>query len=50
MKAPNVIFIFKLIKQNPNAFEDLYKIKRLNNDDKIESFDCGNDDLNDVGN
>ena len=29
------------------ALKQLYKIKRLENTDKIESFDCGDDDLND---
>ena len=28
------------------ALKQLYKIKRLENTDKIESFDCGDDDLN----
>jgi len=36
------------MKQNQNeAFKDLYKIKRLKTTDKIESFDCGDADLND---
>ena len=29
------------------ALKQLYKIKRLENTDKIELFDCGDDDLND---
>ena len=29
------------------AFKQLYEIKRLVSSDKIESFDCGDDDLND---
>ena len=28
------------------AFKKLYKVKRLGNNDKIESFDCGDDVLN----
>ena len=30
------------------AFKQLYKVKRLKSTDKIESFDCGDNDLNDV--
>ena len=36
------------MKNNQNeAFQRLYKIKRLKNTDKIESFDCGDNVLND---
>ena len=35
------------MKQNQyEALKQLYKVKRLENDDKIESFDCGDNDLN----
>lgn len=37
------------MKTNPNeAFDKIYRIKKLKNNEKIESFDCGDEDLNDV--
>lgn len=36
------------MKTNQNeAFDKIYRIKKLKNNDKIESFDCGDADLND---
>ena len=34
-------------KNQIETFNDLYKIRRLEIGDKIESFDCGDKDLND---
>ena len=34
-------------KDQIETFNDLYKIRRLEIGDKIESFDCGDEDLND---
>jgi len=36
-----------MIQDQYEAFKQLYKVKKLENTDKIESFDCGDDDLND---
>lgn len=35
------------MEQNQNETFKHYKIRRLENNDKIESFDCGDEDLND---
>lgn len=36
-----------MIQNQYEAFKQLYKVKRLESTDKIESFDCGDNDLND---